>query len=164
MHANQSFIIIFYIPHLNIWGERLLWGAVYYHTSYKMQYFPIFFCFCLQDKLHSFNIQDHRSTRGLLISETVQNISKITYTAAGSNFWQAPNLRRNFQRVTLQRDEEFIESIFFNGFITMCNLKKAFDTLGILSTPASDVCERLKTNGKAMKITLLRLPTINKEI
>ena len=46
----------------------------------------------------------------------------------------------------------------------MCNLKKAFDTLGILSTPASDVWERLKTNGKAMKITLLRLPTINKEI
>ena len=37
-------------------------------------------------------------------------------------------------------------------------------TLGILSTPASDVYERLKTNGKAMKITLLRLPTINKEV
>ena len=54
----------------------------FYHTDlYKMQYFTIF-----QDKLHSFNIQDHRSTRGLLISETVQNISKITYTAAGSNF------------------------------------------------------------------------------
>ena len=33
-----------------------------------------------------------------------------------------------------------------------------------MSTPASDVYERLKTNGKAMKITLLRLPTINKEI
>ena len=32
------------------------------HTDfYKMQYFTIF-----QDKLHSFNIQDHRSTRGLL--------------------------------------------------------------------------------------------------
>ena len=45
----------------------------------------------------------------------------------------------------------------------MCNLKKAFDTLGILSTPASDVYERLKTNCKAMKITLLRLPKINKE-
>ena len=65
-----------------------------------MQYFTIF-----QDKLHSFNIQDHRSTRGLLISETVQK--------AGSNFWQAPNLRRNFKRVTLQRDKEFIESIFY---------------------------------------------------
>ena len=46
----------------------------------------------------------------------------------------------------------------------MCNLKKTFDTLGILSTLASNVYERLKTNGKAMKITLLRLPTINKEI
>ena len=160
MRANQSFIIIFYIPHLR---RKITMRRRFYHTSYKMQYFPIFF-FCLQDKLHSFNIQDHRRTRGLLISETVQNISKITYTAAGSNFWQAPNLRRNFQRITLQRDEEFIESIFFNGFITMCNLKKAFDMLGILSTPASDVCERLKINGKAMKITLLRLPTINKEI
>ena len=42
-----------------------------------MQYFAIF-----QDKLHSFNIQDHRGTRGLLISETVQKISKITYTAS----------------------------------------------------------------------------------
>ena len=28
----------------------------------------------------------------------------------------------------------------------------AFDTGGILSTPASDVHERLKTNGTAMKI------------
>ena len=34
--------------------------------------------------------------------------------------------------------------------------------LGILSTPANDVYERLKTNGKVMKITLLRLPKISK--
>ena len=34
----------------------------------------------------------------------------------------------------------------------MCNLKKAFDTRGILSTPACDVYERLETNGKAIKI------------
>ena len=55
-------------------------------------------------------------------------------------------------------------SVFFiNGFITMCNLKKRLITLGILISPASDVYERLKTNGKAMKITLLRLPKINKE-
>ena len=33
----------------------------------------------------------------------------------------------------------------------MCNLK-AFDTRGILTTPASDVHERLKTNGTAIKI------------
>ena len=35
----------------------------FYHTDlYKMQYFTIF-----QDKLHSFNIQHHRSTRALLV-------------------------------------------------------------------------------------------------
>ena len=34
----------------------------------------------------------------------------------------------------------------------MCNRKKAFDTRSILSTPASDVYERLKTNGKLIKI------------
>ena len=32
----------------------------------------------------------------------------------------------------------------------MCN--QAFDTRGIFSPPASDVYERLKTNGKAMKL------------
>ena len=36
-----------------------------------------------QDKLHSFNTQDHRRTRGLLISETVQKMFKITYTVCG---------------------------------------------------------------------------------
>ena len=59
--------------------------------------------------------------------------------------------------------KNLLSLFFINGFIMMCNLKKAFDTLGILSTPASDVYESLKTNGKAMKITLLRLPKINKE-
>ena len=33
-----------------------------------------------------------------------------------------------------------------------CVISKAFDTRGILSTPASDVYDRLKTNGKAIKI------------
>ena len=46
----------------------------------KMQYFTI-----VQDKLHSFNIQSHRSKRGLLATP-VQKISKITYTATGSHF------------------------------------------------------------------------------
>ena len=50
----------------------------FYHTDLvQMQYFTIF-----QDKLHSFKIQDHGRTRGLLISETVQKISKNTYTAS----------------------------------------------------------------------------------
>ena len=36
--------------------------------------------------------------------------------------------------------------------IDWCIMLKAFDARGILSTPASDVYERLKTNGKAIKI------------
>ena len=72
----QTILFFFFIHH--IWGEKVLWGAVFIiQTSYKMQYSTIF-----QDKLHSFNTQDHRSTRGLLISETVQKVSKINYTAS----------------------------------------------------------------------------------
>ena len=50
----------------------------FYHTDLVQNaVFTIF-----QDKLHSVNIQDHKGTRGLLISETVKKISKITYTAS----------------------------------------------------------------------------------
>ena len=122
----QTNLLFFFIHH--IWEERVLWGAVFIiQTSYNMQYFTIF-----QRKLHSFNIQDHRSTRGLLISETVQKFPKSPIRPAGSNFWQAPNLRRNLNRVTLQRYREFIESNFINGFITMCNLKKRLIRLASL--------------------------------
>ena len=70
-------------------------GAVFIiQTSYKMQYFTIF-----QDKLHSFNTQDHRSTRGLLIiAKPFKKCPKSPTRPAGYNFWQAPNLRRNFKR------------------------------------------------------------------
>ena len=46
--------------------------CIYNSDLGKMQYFPIF-----QDKLHSVNIQDDQSWA---FSQTVQNISKITYT------------------------------------------------------------------------------------
>ena len=45
-----------------------------------MQYFTVF-----QDKLHSVNIQDDQS---LAFSETVQKISKITYTAMQAMFME----------------------------------------------------------------------------
>ena len=56
--------------------------------------------------------QDDRSTRGLL-AKPLKKFPKSPTRPAGSYFWQAPNLRRNFKRVTLQRDKEFIESIFY---------------------------------------------------
>ena len=69
--VNQPFIL--FIHH--IWGETVLWGAVYIiQTSDRMQYFTVF-----QDKLHSANIQDDQP---LAFSKTVQKIFKTTYTAS----------------------------------------------------------------------------------
>ena len=51
--------------------------------SYRPQTIGSFTIF--QDKLHSFNIQDHRSTRGLLAkprAKPLKKISKITYKAS----------------------------------------------------------------------------------
>ena len=114
--VNQPFIL--FIHH--IWGETVLFII---QTSDRMQYFTIF-----QDKLHSVNIQDDQ---WWAISETVQKISNITYTA--SRFSLLTNLQcelwssvqMNIDRVTLQHNKEFIMLIFlFKGFITMCNLEK----------------------------------------
>ena len=63
--VNQPFIL--FIHH--IWGETVLFII---QTSDRMQYFIIF-----QDKLHSVNIQDDQLWA---FRETVQKISKITYT------------------------------------------------------------------------------------
>ena len=90
----------------HIWGEIILWGAVFIiQTSYKMQYFTIF-----QVKLHSFNIQDHRSTRGLLISQPVLTFDK----------------RQICEELRFIVIKDLFNLFFINGFITMCNLKKRF--------------------------------------
>ena len=84
VRVSQHFIL--FIHH--IWRETVIWGAVFIiQTSDKMQYFTIF-----QDKLHSFNIQDHRSTRGLL-AKPFKKFPKSPIRPAGSHFWQAPNFQ-----------------------------------------------------------------------
>ena len=114
--VNQPFIL--FIHH--IWGETVLFII---QTSDRMRYFTIF-----QDKLHSVNIQDDQSWA---FSETVQKISKITYTASRFSFLTSAKLAvravssvwTNINRVTLQHNKEFIMFILlFNGFITMWNL------------------------------------------
>ena len=78
-----------------------------------MQYFTI-----SQDKLHSVNIQDDQSCA---FSETVQNISKITYTDSRFSLLTSAKFAVNSNGVTLQHNKEFIMLIFLiNGFITMC--------------------------------------------
>ena len=123
MRANQPFIFFFIHHSWQIWEERVLWEAVFIiQTSYKMQYFTIF-----QDKLHSFNIQDHRGTRRLLVKQ-FKNFPKSTIRPAGCNFWQAPNLRRNFKTVTVQRDREFIEFHFLLMVLQRCVILQPINT------------------------------------
>ena len=81
--VSQPFIL--FIHH--IWIETVPWGAVFIiQTSDRMQYFTI-----LQYTLHSFNIQDDRSTRGLLEKPLKKN-SKITYTASRFSLLTSPKV------------------------------------------------------------------------
>ena len=84
-----------------------------------MQYFTI-----PQDKLHSVNIQDDQSWA---FSETFQKFSKITYTASRFSLLASAKFAVSINRVTLQHNKEllmFLLLLLFNGFITICNLKK----------------------------------------
>ena len=79
--VNQPFIL--FIHH--IWGETVPWGTVFIiQTSDRMRYFTIF-----QYKLHSFSIQDDRSTRGLL-AKPLKKFPKLPIRLAGSHFCKAP--------------------------------------------------------------------------
>ena len=106
-----------------------------------MQYFTI-----LKYKLHSFNIQDDLSMRGLLAKPLKKNFPKSPIRPAGCELW---SVWMNINRITLQHNKEVI--FLFSGFITMCNPQKRYVRPFEL-TPASDVHERLKTNGTAIII------------
>ena len=89
--VNQPFIL--FIHH--IWGETV----PIYHTDLGqyIRYFTIF-----QDKLHSVNVQDDQSWA---FSETVQKISKITYTASQFSLLMSAKFAVNINRVTLQHNK-----------------------------------------------------------
>ena len=79
--VKQPFILFTH----HIWGETVPWGAVFnIQTSDRMQYFTI-----LQYTLYSFNNQDDRSTRGLLV-KPLTKFPKSPIRLAGSHFRQAP--------------------------------------------------------------------------
>ena len=71
-------------------------------TSDRMQYFAL-----LQYKLHSFNIQDDRSTRGLL-AKPLKKIPKSPMRPADSHFCCASCSECLNERVKLQHNKEFI--------------------------------------------------------
>ena len=91
--VNREPFILF-IHH--IWGETVSWDAVFIiQTSDRMQYFTI-----LQYKLHSFNIQDDRSTRGLL-AKPLTKFPKSPIRLASSHFWQAQSRRFKLRLIEL---------------------------------------------------------------
>ena len=118
VRVNQLFI-----PFIHpIWGETVLCGTVFIiQTLDRMQYFTI-----LQYKLHSFNIQDDRSTRGLL-AKPLKKFPKSRIRPASSHFCSAScgsSVWINIKRVTPQHTREFIMLFFIQNGLTR----------GILST------------------------------
>ena len=88
--------------------SHLRWNSTYnlsYRSRTECGISQFFKTNCTQSMFRTIN-------RGLL-AKPFKKFPKSPIRPAGSNFWQAPNLRRNFKRVTLQRDKEFIESIFY---------------------------------------------------
>ena len=87
-------------------------------TSDRMQYFTI-----LQQKLHSFNIQDDRSTRKLL-AKPLKKFPQSHIRPAGSHFCSAScsECLNEHTRVKLQHNKEIIMFIFYLMVLSMCNL------------------------------------------
>ena len=80
--VNQPFIL--FIHH--IWGETVLWGAVFIiQTSDRLQYFTIF---AIQISLIKYS---GRWKHAWAFSEIVKKNSKSPIRPAGSHFWQPPN-------------------------------------------------------------------------
>ena len=111
-----------FIPFIqHIWGETVLWGTVFIiQTSDRIQYFTVF-----QEKLHSwsFNIQDDRSTRGLL-AKPLKKCPKSHIQPAGSHFCNAScsECLNEHTRVKLQHNKEIIMFIFYLMVLSICNL------------------------------------------
>ena len=131
----------FYTSHLR-WNSTI--RHCFYHTALGQHYFTI-----LKHKLHSFNIQDDRSTRGLL-AKPLKKISIQNHL-----YGQPAASCGVFEWTLIELPFNIIKNLtclfFIQWFYNNVQSSKAFDTRGVLSTPASDVHERLKTNGTAIK-------------
>ena len=101
-----------FIPFIHhSWGETVLWGTVFIiQISDKMQYFTI-----LQYKLQSFNIQDDRSTRGLL-AKPLKRFPKSPIRPAGFYFCSA-SCCRVFEWTLIELRSNIINNLLCLFFI-----------------------------------------------
>ena len=117
--ACKATFYTFYTSHLR-WKSTM--RRCFYHTDLRQLAvsFTIF-----QDKLHSFNIQDHRSSRGLL-AKLFKKFQKSPIRPAGSNFWLSlKELRFNIIK-------NLLCLLFIDSFMRICNFKKRFIRAAVL--------------------------------
>ena len=120
MRVNEPFIP--FIHH--IWGETVLRdtaSSFIIQTSKRMQYFTI-----LQYRLYSFNIQDDRSTRGLLARPAFKKkIPKSPIRPAGSHFASCGQV---FEWTLIELRSDIIKNLLclfsYLMVLSMCNLQK----------------------------------------
>ena len=114
VRVNQHFIL--YSSHLR---RNSNLRRCFYHTDLRQN--AVFQNFSRQIALIQYS---EPSKHAWAFSKTVQKISKITYTASRFSLLTSAKFSVNIKRVTLQHSKEFIVYFLFNGFITICNLKK----------------------------------------
>ena len=103
--SRQHLILLIH----HIWGETAIWGAVFIIKPLTKCSISQFF---KTNYPHSL-FRTVRSTLGLL-AKPFKKFPKSPIRPAGSHFWQAPNFQWTLKELFF----------LFNGFITMCNLKK----------------------------------------
>ena len=154
MRVNQPFIP--FIHH--IWGETVPWSTVFIiQASDRMQYFTI-----LQHKLHSFNIQDDRSTRGLL-AKPLKNFQNHIYGQPVLTFavWAVANVWTNI----LELSSNIIKKLLCLFFYLMVYRCVIFNSVWY-ARHFEYSCKRCSLNDSKQTAERLklqkRLPTINK--
>ena len=136
--ANQPFILFMH----HSWGETVLFII---QTSDRMQYSQFFKTNCTQTIFGTIN-------RGLL-AKPFKKFPKSTVRPAGSHSWQAPNLQWTLTELRFNIIEILLCLFFYLRVLQRCViLKSVWYARHFELTPASDVHERLKTNGTAIKI------------
>ena len=124
----------------------------FYHTDLqqKAEYFTT-----LQYKLHSFNIQDDRGTRGLL-AKPLKKFRKSPIRPAGSHFCSL-SCCRVFEWTLIKLRSNIIKNslclFFYLMVLSLCNLQKRLIRAAFWVLLQAMFTERLKTIGTAIKIT-----------
>ena len=95
-----------------------------------------------------------RTINRWLLAKPFKKFPKSPIRPAGSHFWQAPNFQWTLKELRFNIIKNLLCLFFlFNGFITMCNLKKRLIRAAFWVLLQAMFTERLKTNGTAIKIT-----------